>query len=272
MWVRRRRRRSLPRRRSACARATGRIGADRHVVVQPMSGRIRIAGGDRWPPRSASPGSSAATVTCRSITSLAARPGTDGRADVVDGERQRPERRPEAAPRSRRIRPASAPGSRRSRCAPCAAPGCPSKRKGPPRSGTAPIVVTAVVLGGDPVDPRPCPSSVKTLSGVNLALEAPGRLRPRLETMRHWITSFQLLNRDRQYGPLRRVAQRKRPNIVHLAGDCGFTAPMRGGVDSSARGGNHRVRCCRTHRPGGRSGPCPPTPFEEAAACPVWKT
>src|SRR5436190_2783311 len=37
-------------------------------------------------------------------------------------------------------------------------------------------------------------------SGVNLGLEAPGRLRPRLETMRHWTTSFQLIEQDPQYG------------------------------------------------------------------------
>src|SRR6185312_8092725 len=61
----------------------------------------------------------------------------------------------------------------------------------------------------------------RTLSGANLAHEVPGRLRPRLETMRHWITSFQLLNRSPEYGRVRCFAQRKRPNAVRLPGDCG---------------------------------------------------
>src|ERR1700761_4091204 len=60
-----------------------------------------------------------------------------------------------------------------------------------------------MVPGCDPVEPRPFTLSVETPSGVNLGLEAPGHLRPRLETMRHWTTSFQLLDRSQQYGSVR---------------------------------------------------------------------
>ena len=62
-------------------------------------------------------------------------------------------------------------------------------------------------LGDEPIGRDLIRQSVKTPSGANLDLKAPGRLRPRLETMRHWTTSFQLLKQDPQYGAVARESQ-----------------------------------------------------------------
>ena len=63
-----------------------------------------------------------------------------------------------------------------------------TKKGRPDRSGRPFIVVAAFAA---------CDLESQALNALerDLALRAPGHdLRPRLETMRHWITSFQLLN------------------------------------------------------------------------------
>ena len=68
--------------------------------------------------------------------------------------------------------------------------------KGRPIAGTALHRRTAAGPG-EPGHARDLAIKRKPLSGANLGIKAPGHdLRPRLKTMRHWITSFQLLNRD----------------------------------------------------------------------------
>src|SRR5665213_1964960 len=70
--------------------------------------------------------------------------------------------------------------------------------KGPPHCWDGPSIVGPRPAGLPQPVARPCAFRQTALSGANPSIEAPGHaMRPQLETMvRHWTTSFQLLNRD----------------------------------------------------------------------------